>query len=146
MARKYNKQTRLLSAYNRYVDKLNKRSAFWYKRGYTPVDTTPLSFADFVANRDYLRSRGVAAGNITNVIISQQLYQFNQAQAVNLIEALSEFGITSINNKKITVDYIKSGGGKEALSALNEALKASGTDSGYERAQFITETIYADSL
>lgn len=146
MARQYNKSLRLLKAYSKYVDVLNKRAGVWNKKGYIPVDTTPLSFEDYVANREYLASRGVASGNITNMIVSQQLYEFNQAQATNLVNMLKDFGITSINGKRLTVEFIKSGGGKEALSVLNDLLKASGVESGYERSQIITENVYQDSL
>lgn len=146
MARQYNKSLRLLKAYNKYVDVLNKRVGIWSKKGYTPVDTTPLSFEDYVANREFLASRGIASGNITNMIVSQQLYEFNQAQASNLVNMLKSYGITSINGKRLTVEFIKAGGGKEALSVLNDLLKMSGVESGYERSQIITENIYQDSL
>lgn len=145
MARNYNAQTRLLKAYGKYVDVLNKRVAIWNKKGYTPVDSTPLSFSDYVANRDFLKTRGIAPGNITNMIVSQQLYEFNSQQAQALIDALRSYNITSINGKKLTIDYIKGGGGKEAMSILNDFLKVEGYESGYERAKKITELVYQDS-
>lgn len=146
MSRKYNAATRLLNAYGKYTEQLAKRTAIWAKKGYTPVDPTALSFEDFVANREYLKSRGIAAGNVTRTIISQQLYAFNQSQAEALIKELAGMGITSIKGKKLSLEAIKAGGGKDALSALNEALKAAGMESGYERAQYITEHIYEDSI
>lgn len=146
MSRKYNATTRLLNAYSKYTSQLANRTAIWAKKGYTPVDPTALSFEDFVANRTYLKSRGIAPGNITRTIISQQLYMFNQAQATALVEELAGMGITAIGGKKITIEAIKAGMGKDALSALNEALKDKGLASGYERAQYITEHIYEDSL
>lgn len=146
MARNYNATTRLLNAYSKYVNQLNKRTAVWAKKGYIPVDPTPLSFEDFVANRELLKAKGVNRGNITNMLISQQLYEFNSRQASALLEQLTNLGITEIDGVKITLDKLKSGMGYKALSELNKALKASGIDSGYERAQWITENVYADSL
>lgn len=146
MSRKYNTTTRLLNAYRKYTDQLAKRTAIWAKKGYTPVDSTALSFEDFVANRAYLKSIGVAAGNVTRTIISKQLYAFNQSQAEALLTELHSFGITTIYGKKITIEAIKAGMGKDALSALNEALKEAGLESGYERAAYISEHIYEDSL
>lgn len=146
MSRKYNATTRLLNAYSRYTSQLASRIAIWNKKGYTPVDPTALSFEDFVANRDFLKSRGVAAGNATRVIISQQLYAFSQSQAESLLNELSALGINYIDNKKITIESLKAGMGNNALSELNEALKARGIASGYERAKYISEHIYEDSL
>lgn len=145
MSRKYNTTTRLLNAYSNYVSQLTKRTAVWAKRGYVPVDPTPLSFDDFVANRELYKSRGVNRGNITNTIISTQLYEFNQSQATALIKSLNDFGITKIDGQKITLEKLKAGLGKKALSELNKALTASGVESGYDRANWIAENIYVDS-
>ena len=146
MSRKYNATTRLLNAYSKYTTQLANRTAIWAKKGHTPVDPTALSFEDFVANRTYLKSKGIAAGNVTRTIISQQLYAFSQSQAEALLNELTGMGITAIGGKKITIEAIKAGMGKDALSALNEALKDSGLESGYERAQYISEHIYEDSI
>ena len=105
MSRKYNAATRLLNAYGKYTEQLAKRTAIWAKKGYTPVDPTALSFEDFVANREYLKSRGIAAGNVTRTIISQQLYAFNQSQAEALIKELAGMGITSIKGKKLSLIF-----------------------------------------
>lgn len=145
MSRKYKNELRLLKAYDRYVETLNKRATSWAKKGYTPVDTSPLSFSDYVANRELFASQGVNTGNITNKIVSMQLYEFNQDRAKALAEKLAEFGITKLDGKKINLNMLKSDGGKKALSALNEALKEQGTDSGYDRANWLTENIYVDS-
>lgn len=146
MSRKYNVTTRLLQAYNKYIDQFNKRTAIWAKKGYSPVDPKALSFDDFVANRTYLKGRGIAPGNVTRTIISQQLYQFNQAQAERLKKELELAGITKIGNQNITIEKLKAGLGKDALSLLNQVLREQGLESGYERAQWITEHIYEDSL
>lgn len=146
MSRKYNATGRLLNAYQKYIGELSKRTAIWARKGYMPVDPGALSFDDFVANREYLKGKGVASGNLTRTIISQQLYAFSQTQAVNMVQALADMGITVIGGKKITVEAIKSGLGRDALSALNAELKAQGIQSGYERSQWITENIYEDSL
>lgn len=146
MSRKYNVQTRLLKAYERYTEVLSKRSANFMKHGYTPVDTTPLSFNDYVANREYLAGRGIATGNITNKIVAMQLYEFSKKQAKTLLEELTNAGITKIDGKKITLESLKAGGGNEAMSLLNEVLKQRGITSGYERAEWMTENFYQDSL
>lgn len=135
MSRKYNATTRLLNAYQKYINQLNQRTAIWARKGYSPVDPTALSFEDFVANRQYLKSRGVAAGNVTRTIISQQLYAFNQSQATRLVEELKNMGVTQAGGRKLTVESVKAGLGKDALSTLNSLLKEQGLDSGYERAQ-----------
>ena len=146
MSRKYNATGRLLNAYQKYIGQLAKRTAVWARKGYMPVDPGALSFSDFVANREYLRGKGVASGNLTRTIISQQLYAFSQAQAANIVDKLAELGVTVINGQKVTVEAVKGGLGNAALSVLNDELKAQGVQSGYERAQWITENIYEDSM
>lgn len=110
------------------------------------MDPLALSYADYVANRTYLKSKGVAAGNVTRTIISQQLYAFSQNQALALMDELEALGITSLGGMKVTIEALKGGLGKLALSEINDALKASGMMSGYERSDWITEHIYADSI
>lgn len=146
MSRKYNVTARLLSAYNKYVTEFQKKSTAWAKRGYAPVDNTTLSYEDYVAQRGFLKARGVAAGNITKKIISMQFYEMNEASAQRIMLDLKLLGIETLDGEKITIEKLKRGLGKRALSVINEALKQHGYAGGYERAQWITEHIYEDSL
>lgn len=134
MPRKYSTTSRLQKSYTKYVSDLAKRATIWAKKGYTPVDTSPLTFNDFVANREFLKSMGIASGNITRTLISQQLYEFNQSQATNIFNQLKTLGIDKLNGKKLTLESLKSELGKDALSAINEVLKDT-LGSGYDRAK-----------
>lgn len=147
MSRNYNITNRMLKAYEKYVTDFQKRTTAWVKKGFTPKTTVALSYEDYVANRQLLKTgkHPVAAGNITRVIISKQLYEFNQTQAEALVAELKAKSIETLGGQKITVERIKAGLGRAALSELNNILKAEGK-SGYERAQYITEHVYEDSL
>ena len=152
MSRKYNTQQRLLSAYDRYVEQFSTRVAKLQKRGYQPVAPTLLSFEEFKGNRAYLNKLGVAPGNITRTLISRQLYQFNRAQAEDMMAALKELDIINDKDKtiygtRVTIDALRSKGGlgEEALSLINDKLKEQGL-TGYERRDWITEHIYQDSI
>ena len=145
MSRKYNAENRLLNAYAKYLNDFGKKSARLLAKGYKPADSMALSFQEYVASRKAYSSEGVAAGNITNKIISNQLYQVNQATARNIISELKNYNITQINGKKISEASIRTGDYKAALSKLNEQLKAEGVMSSYERADWINENIFGDS-
>lgn len=151
MSRKYNISTRMLKAYENYVKQFTKRSAAQLAKGYQIVAPKILSFEEFKGNREYLSKMGVASGNITRTIVSQQLYEYTQAQAEDMYNALQELGIIdesdmTIYGTKVTLEALKSKGGigGEALSLINDRLKELGYNS-YERAAWITNQIYQDS-
>lgn len=167
MSRKYNKSQawfsfqanrpktkaeRELYSYQQYTSQFEKRVAKLLQRGYEPIAPDILSFEEFKGNRSYLAKMGIAPGNITRTIVSRQLYQFNQAQAEDLMMALKELNIIDDENRtlygyKVTNESLRSKGGlgNVALSMINDALKRQGKDS-YERRKWITERIYEDSL
>ena len=151
MSRKYNVSNRLAKAYENYLTQFTRRSAARLAKGYQIVAPKALNFEEYKINRAAQKNLGVASGNITKTIISQQIYEFSQAQAEDLYSALGELGIISeedmtIYGTKVTLEALKSKGGlgKEALSLINDKLKDLGL-SGYERAAWITERIYEDS-
>ena len=145
MPRKYNVESRLANAYAKYVNDFGKKSANLINKGYTPADSIVLTYDEYVASRKAYSAAGVAAGNITNKIISNQLYQVNQYTARNIASELKTYRITSIKGQKISVSGLRTGQYKAALSELNDQLNANGMMSGYERADWITENIVGDS-
>lgn len=152
MSRKYNTAARMLKAYQNYVQTFEKRVTKLLQRGYEPIAPDMLSFEEFKGNRAYLAKMGVAPGNITRTIVSRQLYQFNQAQAEDMMMALKELGIIDDKDRtlygyRVTIESLRSKGGlgDEALSMINDTLKQRGL-TGSERAAWITEHIYEDSL
>lgn len=167
MSRKYNKSQawfgfqanrpktkaeRELYSYQQYTTQFSTRVAKLQKRGYEPNAPYVLSFEEFKKNRLQIAKMGVAPGNITRTIVSRQLYQFNRAQAEDMMAALKELDIINDKDKtiygtKVTIDALRSKGGlgEEALSLINDKLKEQGK-SGYERRDWITEHIYQDSI
>ena len=151
MSRKYNITTRMLKAYENYVQQFTKRSAAQLAKGYQIEAPEILPFEQFKSNREYLSRIGVAPGNITRTIVSNQLYEYSQVQAEEMYNALQELGIIdesdmTIYGTKVTLEALKSKGGLggEALSLINDRLKEVGYN-GYERAAWITNQIYQDS-
>lgn len=158
MSRKYNKSDawlvaqarrqadRLLNAYERYVSSFEAKKTSWAKTNWKPADADVLSYQDYLSQRELLKSRGVAAGNITKKIISMQFYSINEASAQRLMLDLKLLGIETLDGETVTIEKLKRGLNKKALTVINEALKQHGFSSGYERANWITDHIYEDSL
>lgn len=146
MSRKYNVENRLQKAYQRYLEEYRTRSQKWVKRGHKLADPMEMSYNDYVMNRDLQKSLGVAPGNVNRVLVSNQLYEYSQETAKNILEQLNEL---NLNDKmgKISIRGLRGGLAGKALSLINEELKKDPNfSSGYDRAQYIKEHVYPDSL
>lgn len=154
MSRKYNIESRMLKAYQNYVEQFTKRSTAQLARGYQIVAPKILSFEEFKGNRTLLRKMGVASGNITRVIVSKQIYEFSQEDAKAMFNALQDLGIIdkkdmTIYGTKVTLEALRSKGGigGEALSLINDKLKEDPKyANSYDRAEYIRELVFQDSL
>ena len=158
MSKKYNKSEawliaqarrkadRLLNAYNKYVADFEAKRKTWETKKWKPADTDILSYQDYLSQRDFLKSKKIAAGNITRKIISMQFYQISEASAERIMLKLKLLGIETIEGEKITIEKLKRGLNRAAITVINNALKTHGYADSYERAEWITETVYYDSL
>ena len=61
---------------------------------------------------------------------------------MDLFDTLREEGILEVDGVIPTLENLKSGLGKSALSRINEALKEKGLDSGYARQKLISYYVF----
>lgn len=137
-------------AYKNYQDRYEAQAQKMRNKGLAMHDKRELTFSEYKMTRrafvDELRAAGRPIININQTIVSKQQYEFSMEQARGIREAGSKLGLDLQSQSLVSIR----GGRKvrnEDLSLINNALKEEYPQlSGVERAQWIKENIFGDSL